>query len=61
MGLQGTRQHWINLGGKILKTLHQSSSSAAFWLGSPVGEGVGLAKFAHEISGQVFRRLLTVF
>ena len=61
MGLQGTGQHWINLGGKILRTLHQSSSSAAFSLCSPVGEGVGLAKFAHEIYEQILRRFLTVF
>ena len=56
MGLQGTSQHWINLGGKIWTTLRRSSSSAEFSLGSPVGEGVGLARFAHEISVQIMRR-----
>ena len=57
MGLQGTCQHSINLGGKILTTLRQSSSFEAFWLGSPVGEDVGLAKFEHEISLQIVVRL----
>ena len=57
MGLQGTCQHLINLGGKILTTLRQSSSFEAFWLGSPVGEDVGLANFEHEISLQIVVRL----
>jgi len=51
MGLQGTCQHSINLGGKILTTLRQSSSFEAFWLGSPVGEDVGLRVFAGKVSG----------
>jgi len=49
MGLQGTSQHSINLGGKILTTLRRSSSSAEFWLGSPVGEGVGLWVFEDKV------------
>ena len=58
MGLQGTwSQHSINLGGKISMTLRRSSSSAAFWLGSPVGEDVGLANFEHEIPLQIVVRL----
>ena len=61
MGLQGTGQHWINLGGKILRTLHQSSSSAAFSLGSPVGEGVGLAKFAHETTWTISEEIFNIF
>ena len=58
MGLQGTwSQHSINLGGKISMTLRRSSSSAAFWLGSQVGEGVGLAKILHEISLNILKKI----
>ena len=62
MGLQGTwSQHSINLGGKISMTLRRSSSSAAFWLGSPVGEGVGLAKFLHETSLNILKKISSRF
>ena len=62
MVLQGTwSHHSINLGGKISTTLRRSSSSAAFWLGSPVGGGGGLDKFAHEISVQRILRFINMY
>ena len=62
MGLQGTwSQHSINLGGKISMTLRRSSSSAAFWLGSPAGGGGGLDKFAREISVQRILRFINMY
>ena len=44
-----------------MTTLRRSSSSAEFWLGSPVGEGVGLAKFAHETTWTISEEIFNIF